>query len=175
MFSIMEEVCSIFVSSFDWSSKILCSKLSILVSMLSDINSSLQHKVSLALGINVLCCLWRLAQKVTKLDSKVSLSHENFHFLRSGQLSSRGLAIQPRSDICLAKRSEARHSDRGWTVQIKEKCKFSRQRRAKSFDHRMSKRSEAAQMHFFCCLSIMIPKKGGQRSIMTSMRLPSKE
>ena len=53
---------------------------------------------------------------VTKLDSEVSLSHENFHFLRSGQLSSQGLAVQPRSDSCLAERSESRQSDRGWTA-----------------------------------------------------------
>ena len=36
--------------------------------------------------------------EVTKLDSEVSLLHENFHFLRSGHLSSRGLAVQLRSD-----------------------------------------------------------------------------
>ena len=45
--------------------------------------------------------------EVTKLDSIVSLFCKNFHFLRSGQLSSQGLAVQPRSDSGLAERSEA--------------------------------------------------------------------
>ena len=69
--------------------------------------------------------------EVTKLDSEVSLLRENFHFLRSGQLSSQGLAVQPRSDSCLAERSEARQSDRDWTARQRldspnqGKCKFS--------------------------------------------------
>ena len=52
--------------------------------------------------------------EVTKLDSVVSLLQENF--LRSGQLSSRGMAVQPRSD----NHTEAGQPYRGWTVQIKE-------------------------------------------------------
>ena len=52
--------------------------------------------------------------EVTKLNSKVSLSRENFHFLRSG-LSSQGLIIvQPRPE------AEAGQSDRGWSIQIEE-------------------------------------------------------
>ena len=52
--------------------------------------------------------------EVTKLDSEVSLSRENFHFPRSG-LSSQGLiVVQPRPE------AEAGQSDRGWTVQIEE-------------------------------------------------------
>ena len=72
--------------------------------------------------------------EVTKLDSEVSLSQENFHFLRSGQLSSQGLAVQARSDSCLASLRLARQSERGWTAiprldsPDQGKYKFSRQR-----------------------------------------------
>ena len=58
---------------------------------------------------------------MTKLDSEVSLSWENFHFLRSGGVSSQGLlssqgltVVQPRPE------AKAGQSDRGWTVQIEE-------------------------------------------------------
>ena len=52
--------------------------------------------------------------EVTKLDSEVSLSRENFYFLRS-RLSSHGLiVVQPRPE------AKAGQSDQGWTVQIEE-------------------------------------------------------
>ena len=52
--------------------------------------------------------------EVTKLNSEVFLSRENFHFPRSG-LSSQGLiVVQPRPP------ASAGQSDQGWTVQIEE-------------------------------------------------------
>ena len=52
--------------------------------------------------------------EVTKLDSEVSLSRENFYFLRS-RLSSHGLiVVQPRPE------AKAGQSDQGWTVQIEK-------------------------------------------------------
>ena len=52
--------------------------------------------------------------EVTKLDSEVSLSREDFPFPRSG-LSSQGLiVVQSRPP------ASARQLDQGWTVQIEE-------------------------------------------------------
>ena len=52
--------------------------------------------------------------EVTKLNSKVSLSQENFHFPRSG-LSRQGLIV-----VQLRPQASAGQSDQGCTVQIKE-------------------------------------------------------
>ena len=87
---------------------------------------------------------------MTKLDSKVSLSRENFHF--------------PRLDSCLAKVWQSERGRRP-RVDSRRKGKFSQNKeKAKSFDCRRSNRSNAAQIHLICCFSIMILLQEGQRS-----------